>query len=455
MIKPLSLSQLQQYISDSVKNVFPQGVWITAELVDVRPSGGHLYMELIEKDSRGQTIAKMRANIWRSHYYPLNEKFRAATGSDIVSGLKVMVGGFAVHHPLYGLSFNIRDIDPTYTLGDMERLRREILDRLGKEGIAENNKRLEMPAVPQRIAVISSAGAAGYGDFHDQLLNNNDGFVFYPHLFPAILQGERTSASIREALARIYDTIDQWECVVIIRGGGATTDLNGFDDYELARAVALFPIPVVVGIGHERDRTVLDEIANVRIKTPTGVAAYFVERARDWLTRSQRLVNDISRYATEYLNGEKRRLSQIAGIIPAVSSGRINQARTTLSSIGNMIPALASGRLRQAYTSLSAIITMLPTLGKGKITQAEILLLNIERYIPERTKALIGRQSEHIVRMRQLVEAYSPAGTLARGYSVTRINGKAVKDASSIPPGTEITTELASGVIHSVVRQSD
>lgn len=452
MNSALTLSQLQHYLADAVRNSLPgRGVWVTAELVDVRIAGGHCYMELVEKDARGQTVAKMRANIWRNLLPSLRKKFYAATGADIVTGLKVMVGGCANHHPLYGLSFNIQDIDPSYTLGDMERLRREILDALKAENVLELQRSLHISPVPQKIAVISTAGAAGYGDFIDQLLHNTEGFRFYPCLFEAVMQGERTSASVRAALQRIEETIDFWDCVVIIRGGGATTDLNGFDELELARAVATFPLPIVVGIGHERDRTVLDEIAHTRIKTPTGVAAFFVERARGWLAEAMTRVNEITRYAGEYVNGEKRRLSQAGATIPSLASARVGKARAGLESVARILPALGQTQIAREEARLKGISALMPTI-IGRRTEAERHDLSLaEERLLSALHTTLRRHTDRLASLSGLIDAYSPIRTLERGYSITRIDGRAVRKSDDVAPGAVITTQLADGTISSKV----
>ena len=246
-----------------------QNVWVVAELSDLRVVGGQCYTELVEKDAAGNDVANIRATCWASVFFPVRGRFLQATGRELASGLKVMLRGSVAHHPKFGLTFNIFDIDPSYTLGDIERVRREILYKLHYEGILGFNKSLTLPTLVRRVAVISAAGAAGYGDFINQLDSNRYGFKFYPFLFGAVMQGAGTAPSVLAALERVEQTIDLWDCVVIVRGGGSTTDLTGFDNYELARRVATFPLPVIVGIGHERDRNVLDEIACVRCKTPT------------------------------------------------------------------------------------------------------------------------------------------------------------------------------------------
>lgn len=402
----MSLSLYTQWVSYAVSTRPEiQGVWVTAEFSDLRVNGGHCYVELIEKNANGQTVAKMRATIWAGKFQELRRKFHGATGRDIATGLKVMVRGTAAYHSLYGMAFNITDIDPSYTLGDMERLRREILMRLHTEGVLGLNKGLRMPPAPQRIAIISAEGAAGYGDFMNQLTSNREGFRFYPKLFPAVMQGDRTSQSVRAALTEIAMTRDEWDCVAIIRGGGATTDLNGFDDYDLARAVATFPLPVVVGIGHERDRTVLDEIAHTRMKTPTAVAAFFIDALRDALARVTGMVDWIARYSSERLAGEARRLANCEAMIPALVQMRFSTEHQKLDNLKRLLRMASEGCVKHAMNRLDNLAGLLDVL--------------------------------------------SPENTLRRGYSITRINGRAATDASLLKPGDEVTTRLCHGEVKS------
>ncbi|MCM1456984.1 MAG: exodeoxyribonuclease VII large subunit, partial [Lachnoclostridium sp.] len=281
----LTLSQLNAAVSRAVASApGTQNVWVVAETADVRVSGGHCYMELIEKDpASGQQRAKARANIWASAFSIISRQFLQATGRPFGSDMKVLVRVTASFHPLYGFSLNINAIDPSYTAGDLLRRRAEILARLKAEGILDMNRTLPWPDVPSRIAIISAAGAAGYGDFCRQLFLNPYRLRFTGRLFPAIMQGERSAESIIAALDAINADLDAYDCVVIIRGGGATSDLGSFESYDLAANIAQFPIPVIIGIGHERDITLLDYVANMRVKTPTAAAAWLVGRGADAL----------------------------------------------------------------------------------------------------------------------------------------------------------------------------
>lgn len=448
----IPLSQYTAAITHAVSSS-PElmGVWVTAELSDVRSSGGHCYLELIEKNETGQTIAKLRANIWRSTYLQLRQKFYNATQRDITSGIKAMVRGSATHHSIYGLSFNIIDIDPSYTLGDLERLRREIFLKLQKEGLALKNKNLTFPLAPQRIAVISAQGAAGYGDFINHLCGNSEGFVFYPCLFPCVMQGDKVSESIRNALMLIESTAEMWDCVAIVRGGGATTDLNGFDDYELAKAVATCGLPVVVGIGHERDRNILDNIAHTSLKTPTAVAGFFIDQLRTAFDRVIALTDRLRMFSSEVLIGEERRLSTLQGNIPQLALRRIGDAKNKMHSLAGKLPILTENRINKETYKLNSIVTNLGNIKSVIVNKEQYRLVNAVNYLIKLYNIKIDQANQKISNLASLCKVLDPINTLNRGYSVTRINGKAVKTIKAVEIGDVIVTTLPDGEIQSKI----
>lgn len=453
MNEPMTLSQFQQLVTNAINKEFAlKNVWVQAEFSDLRIVGGHCYMELIEKDSAGTTRAKIRAMIWSGTLSALRRKFYDATGRDIASGMKVLVRGSATHHSIYGLSFTISDIDPSFTLGDMERVRREILERLTREGVIEKNRRLQLSPAPQRIAVISAEGAAGYGDFMNQIAVNPEGFAIYTLLFPATMQGERTAATVMEALDKVEMTVatGKWDAVAIIRGGGATTDMNGFDNLELARRVATFPLPVIVGIGHERDRTVLDEIACIRCKTPTAVAAFIVDTLRMAYTAASDLVQRIARYDTEALRGEHLRLAGLSQSLPALARNRVIQEKMELSRLSQSIPALVQGRVARQRVYLTDYAGKLQRGVDARIHAEQKLIGRAALMLENRSGSLIQRERLRLQRLDDMLRLLSPDNTLRRGYSITRVNGHAVSDASKISPGTTVETTLASGKIISI-----
>lgn len=447
----IPLSQFTNAITNTLATARElSGVWVIAELSDVRISGGHCYMELIEKNDSGQTVAKIRATIWRTTYNQLRQKFYNVTQREIATGLKAMVRGSASHHSLYGLSFNITDIDPNYTMGDMERLRREILMRLHKEGLALMNKNLPFPKAPQKIAVISAEGAAGYGDFMNQLMGNAERFVFYPCLFPCVMQGDKVSESIRKALEIIESSAHFWDCIAIIRGGGATTDLNGFDDYELAKAVATCGLPVVVGIGHERDRNVLDEIAHTSLKTPTAVAGFFIDCVRQAFDEVSGIADRLRVYSTELLRGEERRLSTIFGLVPQLAMRRIEDHKSGLHTLIGKLPLVAQGMVGRERMKLAGFKNILENVALSVSGKENIKLegkLNLFKNLSEN---YISRMGQKIDSIESLIKVLDPQNTLCRGYSITRINGKAVKDRGSVSEGDILVTRLANGEVKSL-----
>lgn len=426
-----SLLQLQEALRDLVA-AYPmvQNVWIVAELSDVNERGGHCYMELLQKDpATGQNLAKARATIWSNNWRRIRAEFMHATGQPFAAGLKVMVCVSAGYHPVYGMNLNITAVNTSFTLGERERRRREILERLKREGVIDCNKQLEFPRPTQRIAVITSATAAGYGDFRNQLLLNDSRLRFDVKLFPAIVQGAQTAPSVIAALDTIAAEMDKWDCVCIIRGGGASTDLDGFDDYALAANVAQFPLPVIVGIGHERDTTVLDYIACQRVKTPTAAAEFLLGLGDRELAELQTLASAILQNVSDTLAGAREQLSYLAGKLPAAPGQAI---------------ANAGKRLDRAALALSGI-------SASRIQPLRARLDRVADAIGAATAARTQKAAMQLDKFSALIDALSPQATLRRGFSISRINGAALTDPSQAPAGSTIETILANGTIKSIV----
>lgn len=381
--------------------------WVEAELSECRESRGHCYMELIQKDEQTATpIAKASAKCWANKWLTIRPYFERTTGQQLHAGMKVLLQVYPQFHEAYGFSWIVTDIDPTYTLGDMARKRQEIIQKLKAEGVFDLQKELQLPVFCQRIAVISSQTAAGYGDFCNQLADNPYGFKFETQLFPAIMQGEGVEQSIISALEQIYDM--PFDCVVIIRGGGATSDMSGFDTLALAENVANFPTPIITGIGHERDESILDMISHTRVKTPTAAAALLIDHLKGVLETIEGAQSMITHYVQQ----------------------KLSIANSQLSIISEAIPRLFSIVKTRQEAKIDALYTRLPMLIERRLTSERHRL----QLMDEKLKAL------------------DPTLLLARGYSITMHNGRAVKDASQLPPGAEIETRLAKGTIHSVIK---
>ena len=335
----ITLFELNRLVREAIEIEMPDEYWVEAEVAECREARGHCYLELIEKDEQTATpIAKASAKCWASKWAMVKPYFERTTGQRLVAGMKVLLKVYPQFHEAFGFSWIVTDIDPTYTLGDMARQRQEIIRQLKAEGVFDLQKELTLPLFCQRIAVISSETAAGYGDFCHQLDNNPYGFQFETHLFPAIMQGESTESSIINALTRIYD--QPFDCVVIIRGGGATSDLSGFDTLALAEHVANFPIPIITGIGHERDECILDMVSHTRVKTPTAAAALLIEHLKGVFDAVEGAQDRITRAAQQQLVAVGYQLTALEQRIPMLLERRFTNAFHQLELMAEKLKAL-------------------------------------------------------------------------------------------------------------------
>ncbi len=431
-METLTLYELNNLVRGVVENTLDGEYWLQAELSEVREAyNGHCYVEFVEKDKRGRDlVAKARGVIWAGTYGLLKPMFERETGRPLSPGLKVLVKVTVSFHELYGYSLTVRDIDPAYTLGDLARLRREILARLEADGILDDNKSLPLPMLANRIAVISSATAAGYGDFCNQLLRNEYGFRFTTRLFPAVMQGERVEQSVLSALDAIMAERGEWDVVVLIRGGGATSDLSGFDTYLLAAACAQFPLPVITGIGHERDDTVLDMVAHTRVKTPTAAAAFLVGHQLETASR----LEEFSRRATE---GAERRMERERGHMVQVAA------------------RLSSAFVRVKMADEHRLDRLLQRMGHAWLQRRTGDEHRLQRAMERLRMALPLRMERERFRLQlagQRCEAANPENLLKRGYSMSFCGGELVRDAARLHPGDTLTTRLAEGEIRSIVQ---
>lgn len=406
----LSLYELNGLVKQSIRNSMSETYWVRAELSDVRSNySGHCYLEFIQKDASGNNlIAKARGTIWSNIYKMLKPYFEQETGQTFTSGIKVLVRVSVEFHELYGYSLTVLDIDPVYTVGDMEKKRRKILRQLKEEGVIDLNKELEMPLLPQRVAVISSATAAGYGDFCNQLMNNPRGYGFHIELFSAIMQGEQVEESIIASLNAIYDRLDEFDVIVIIRGGGATSDLSGFDTYELAANCAQFPLPIITGIGHERDDTVIDLVVHTRVKTPTAAAAFLIACMDKVADRLENLSSRLQQGVQNRILWEYHRIENLKQRVPNAVYKRINNAKYGLLSMRKDLQMVA-----QQYLSV-------------RRHRLELLQQRLNDALPEKQ--------------------------LARGFSIALKNGKVVKDASCLQEGDTLITLFHQGKVESIIK---
>ena len=408
-MEAITLLELNGRVRSTLQFEMPDAYWVQAEISSISPSGqGHCYLELVQKDATGRNfLAKAKANIWRGTWLKLKPYFEAQTGETLKVGMKVLLQVTVTFHEVYGYSLVVQDIDPTYTMGDMARRRKEILEQLEKEGVIGLNRELEIPALPHRIAVISSATAAGWGDFRNQLDGNIYGFRFYVKLFPALMQGDDVERSVISALNAVAMRRDDFDVVVIIRGGGAVSELSCFDSYNLAFNIANFPLPVITGIGHERDDTVADVVAHTKVKTPTAAAEFIINRVFDTASELENLTRRMSDAITEKMNAEKVRIE----------------------------------RMSQKLPSLFAVL---------KTRQEQVLETLWIRSV-NGVRNMLTAQAHKLEIVDKSLAAADPQVILRRGYSLTRLNGRAVRCASDLNKGDRLTTVFADGSVETEI----
>ena len=434
--KRLTLYELNHLVKDVLESEMPDEYWVEAELSECRESKGHCYMELIQKDERSATpIAKASAKCWVSKWMLIRPYFERTTGQRLHAGMKVLLKVYPQFHEAYGFSWIITDIDPTYTLGDMARKREEIIRQLKEEGVFDLQKELQLPLFCQNIAVISSETAAGYGDFCNQLTDNPYGFLFHTQLFPAIMQGDGVEQSVINALEEIFDVqsslSDMFDCVVIIRGGGATSDMSGFDTLALAENVANFPIPIITGIGHERDESILDMVSYLRVKTPTAAAAFLIEHLKEVRDSIEDLQNRMIHCAQQKLSALNSNLSAIADVIPRLFS---------------IVKTRQEARLDSLFSSLLSSIQQTILAQKSNLATFEqrIPMLIVDRRLTA--------EYHRLEMLEEKIKSLDPALLLRRGYSITLFKGKAVRDPLALKKGDEIETRIEKGIIKSIIK---
>lgn len=421
----ITLQEFNNRIKRLLADPSVMNCWVVAETTDVRINQ-HCYLQLLEKNPKtGATVAKIKAIIWGNQFRFLNARFKQVTGRDIGNDMKIMVCLSVNYSPQYGLTVVINDINPEFTLGDMERQRQEILNRLTQEGIIGQNKTVPVPPVLQRIAIVSAAGAAGYGDFMKQLTDNKYGVCFYPCLFQATMQGVKTVPTVLAALDKVEQNQHLFDCVVIIRGGGGTEELNSFDNYDLARRVATFPLPVIVGIGHERDITVLDYVAGIRVKTPTAAAEHIILQAANALAHIGDLSNQVVSIAHDYIARAKEQLSYYAGNLPIMAQRIIDTNTLRLQNFIQNIPLHVQRRIEGENAQLARQKDAI----KNAVAQVKM------------------KETMRLEALGDKIELLSPRKVMARGYTLTTCEGKIMTDAAQLEAGKLVTIHFRDGKV--------
>ncbi|MBE9469378.1 MAG: exodeoxyribonuclease VII large subunit [Bacteroidetes bacterium] len=443
----LSLTELNKNIKKAVKIAFNASYWIIAEISEININRtGHCYIELIEKDEISEKIiAKSRATIWAYTFRMIKPYFETSTGRELSDGLKIMVNVKVEFHEIYGMSLNIIDIEPTYTIGDLAKKRLKIIKKLEDEGVITMNKELEIPLVAQKIAVISSETAAGYGDFVNQLDNNNNGYKFYYKLFPALMQGDKAEESIINALDKIYKYEDFFDLVVIIRGGGSKSDLSCFDNYWLAYNITQFPLPIISGIGHERDDTIVDIVANVKVKTPTAVAEFLISRIESFDEYLFDLKDNFVNNVSDFINEKQTELDYLKYTFSPLVKQIIQLNQNNLFLYTNKLKNSTKNYFENKETSLKQNTTNIHYKMNNCISDKNhnisLLIKNVNNSV---NKYLLNEEQKLKI-FKNTVDHSDPVHILKKGYSITYKDGELIKSTKQLSNEDELTTIFYEG----------
>ena len=417
-MKHLRLSELNHLIKETLDANLQPTYWLVAEIGEMRVAGkGHCYLELIEK-VEDEIISRMRGNIWAYNYRAISGWFESITGQPLKSGMEILCQAAITYHPVFGMSLTIKDVDPNYTLGERARRKQQIIQQLKQDGIFDMNRELTLPLVAQKIAVISSSTAAGFGDFMDQISANQYGYKFDISLFQAAMQGEQAPLQIIEALHQIADKLDSFDLVAILRGGGSQLDLDCFDNYDLASHIAQFPLPIITGIGHERDETIADLVAHTKVKTPTALAEFLISGLVDFEENLLYQAKMMADKVTAKLKDENFRIMQQANILE----------RSVIR------------RLQRDGQSIAILSEKLKSYTKSYLREQDRVQLELKKRISRNTNATLKARLQHLELLAQKVNGMDPQKLLERGYSITMVDGKNINEIKNLKKGSKLTT---------------
>jgi len=457
MSQELTLLELNRKVKDTIALGFPENYWVVAEISEMKVNRkGHCYLDLVEKDeTEDRIIAKARGMIWAYTFRMLKPYFESATGQEFGAGLKIMVSVSVEFHELYGYSLHISDIEPSYTLGDMARKRMETIKKLEEEGIIKMNQQLHLAKVPQKIAVISSQTAAGYKDFTEQLHHNPYGYVFYPKLFPAYMQGDEAESSIIAALEKIYQYENFFDAVAIIRGGGAQADLSCFDQYTLAANVAQFPLPVISGIGHEKDESVVDLVVHTKLKTPTAVADFLVTKAYEFEQALLALRDEIVDHTNRFIQQEHQRQQNYSSRLTPNINAMIDKNKTRLERKAEKLNHLNQVLIQRQHQKLKNYSSHIRNATRRMIEKSSYEMSHLERNLPSSVEKYISSKKKHMNQLDRENHHLDPKNILKRGFSITQKNNQTLKSLKETETGDTIVTYLYEGHIISTVTNKE
>jgi len=458
---PITLSELSNQIKNKLYEGFPDSYWVVAEISEAKVNySGHCYLELIEKDENGKKLTtKARATIWAYIYKIIAPYFKEASGLELQEGIKILFKTTVEYHPLYGLSLNILDIDPTYSLGDYEKQKREIIAKLIEDGIFDLNRELTISPTPSNIAVISSSKAAGYQDFCKQIENKSGDFKINHKLFNASMQGDTAQNSIISALDKIYNSKSHFDLVVIIRGGGSRSDLMCFDNYELAANVAQFPIPIITGIGHEKDESIVDMVANTKLKTPTAVADFICDCFVEQYNYLMELAGIAVRSVERKLFQEKSKLEKLKSQFIPLSQNRIHNANKQLNKLGFELLQNINDYSNTTTNTLNSLILKTKTLTNQQLAIQKNSINNYGLVIKFKSNNIINNHKNRLIINNEKASFLNPEHQLKKGYSITKTNKKALKTVNQISVNDKIEVIISDGqinaTINSIISKSD
>jgi exodeoxyribonuclease VII large subunit len=449
----ISLLELNSIIRETIHISFSNTFWLIAEISEINIArNGHCYLELIQKgETKDEILARSRANIWVSTFKFIGPYFEESTGQQLSRGMKILFEVGVEFHEVYGISLTVFDIDPNYTIGDLMRQRSETIKRLDSEGVMNMNKELELTEVPQRIAIISSSSAAGYGDFIKHIIGNPELIRFKTRIFNTLMQGNQAESSIINAFDSIYEKIADFDCVILIRGGGAKADLNVFDSYSIAYYISQFPLPIITGIGHERDYSVCDLVAHTSLKTPTAVAEFLINRARNLLTEitdnEENLINSvITRIKNENQNIVRLplQLTKLASQILDFEKNITNLMIRRIQSSSKQKFLNEAEKADKTQVQFRSYSFKFLKKTKNNLDVHE----NLIKLIPQKLLLHTKKELKHLEKTLKLVD---PEVIIKRGYSLTFSNGKILKSVKNIRENSELTTKIRDGEILSTV----
>lgn len=417
-MKHLRLSELNRLIKETLDANLQPTYWLIVEIGEMRVAGqGHCYLELIEK-VEDDVVSRMRGNIWAYNYRAISGWFESITGQSLKSGMEILCQASVTYHPVFGMSLTIKDVDPNYTLGERARRKQQIILQLKEDGIFDMNRELELPLVAQKIAVISSSTAAGFGDFMDQISTNQYGYKFDVTLFQAAMQGDQAPVQIIQALHQITDQLDNFDLVAIIRGGGSQLDLDCFDNYDLVSHIAQFPLPIITGIGHERDETIADMVAHTKVKTPTALAEFLISGLVDF---------------------EENLLYQVKIMADRVNN-RLKDENFLVMQKANTLGRIVTYRLQSDGKAIAILSEKLKTNSKNTLREQDRLQTDLKKLVNKYSMASIKNQTQQLELLEQKIKGLDPQGLLERGYSITLIDGKNINKIKTIKKGSKLTT---------------